>query len=350
MTKRKILGILIIKKVKKVIDTKKIEKLYFFTGITGQLGQALCRYLFNKYNNIGIIGITRNINGPKCKLFNKYNHMVLIQVDKGDQAYLQSLISFYRPDVIGNLSAQSSVAQSLIDPIKTIEDNTYTALSLLECIKNTQNYSPIYFQIGSTEIYKKENLPIFSEINEESEKCPVNPYGLSKLISSNIIDFYNSAHNIKCIEFICSHFISEFQDQRFVVGKIIDYICNFKNQTEKLKLGNIDISKDWTYVDDVCSAIDISLSILSNNYLSTKFNIASYNIATIENIIKLAFETINIKDYKNYIETDPTLYRPNDDKYVFRISSEKLRKLTSWTPRYNLQQAVQKIIKEKSNE
>lgn len=350
MMKRKILGILIIKKVKKVIDTKKIEKLYFFTGITGQLGQALCRYLFSKYKNIGIIGTTRNINGPNCKLFNKYNHMVLIQVDKGDQAYLQSLISFYRPDVIGNLSAQSSVAASLVDPIKTIESNVNTSLSLLECIKNTPSYDPLYFQIGSTEIYKKENITLFSEINEESEKRPTNPYGLSKLISSNIIDFYKLNHNIKCYEFICSHFISEFQDVRFVVGKIIDYVCNFKNQTDKLKLGNINISKDWTYVDDVCSAIDLSLSILNCDYISTKFNITSYNIATIENIIKLAFENINIKDYNNYIEIDPSFYRQNDNNYIFKISSEKLRKLTLWSPKYNLQQAIQKIIKEKTNE
>lgn len=334
-----------------MINTGKIDKLYLFTGISGQLGQALCRYLFNKYKNIGIIGLTRNINGANCNRLKKYNNLVLMQVDKGDQAYLKSLISFHRPDVVGNLAAQSSVGQSLIDPVKTIEDNFNYSLSILESIRQS-NCRPIFLQIGSTEIYKKNNLPIFSEISEDSEKCPGNPYALSKLLSSYSLDYYSTAHEIKCIELICSHFISEFQDTRFVVGKIIDYICNFKNQKEKLKLGNIDISKDWTYADDICSAIDLSLSLpfLDSHYSSLKFNITSYNISSIENIIKLAFESINIKDYHNYIETDSSLYRQNEKNYIYKISSEKFRKLTSWAPRYNLQQAIQKIIKEKTNE
>jgi len=169
-------------------------------------------------------------------------------------------------------------------------------------------------------------------------------------LSSYSLDYYNNFHNILCAEFICSHFISEFQDTRFVVSKILDYICNFKNQTEKLKLGNINIQKDWTYVDDVCSAIDMSLSILKPNHNSLKLNITSYNVASIENIIKLAFENINIKNYNDYIEIDSSLYRPNDDSYFYKISSEKLRKLTSWAPKYNLHQSIQKIIKEKINE
>jgi GDPmannose 4,6-dehydratase len=239
-----------------------MHKVYLFTGITSQLGQALCRYIFSVSPDSYIIGTTRSLSSNVAlNLQKKYKNLILTLVNPEDKPCIQRLVSLYRPDVIGNLLAQSSVGKSFLYPRETYAVNTLCNINLLESMRicselsrATDIYRPIYFNISSAEIYGGDSISK-EEKTEESTFAPSNLYGLSKASAHSAVDLYRKLYNLKCFNFVCTNFISEFQNENFVVSKILNYLVTIKQQKDKLQLGNISSVRDWMYVDDVCKAI-----------------------------------------------------------------------------------------------
>ena len=107
---------------------------------------------------------------------------------------MQKLIDTIRPDHIYNLAAQSSVGQSFINPIETIEFNTISVLNQLEAMKNCSR-STHYYQASSSEMYGAvARLPI----TELTPMHPRSPYAVSKAaahwITVSYRESYTSSH------------------------------------------------------------------------------------------------------------------------------------------------------------
>ena len=328
----------------------KIMTVYLFTGITGQLGQAMCRYIFSKYPDSYIIGTTRNLNSEVAqKMHSEYKNLVLTLVTSQDKPCIKRLVFLYRPDVIGNLGAQSSVSSSFNTPYETYLDNTHLNAAMLEsvrlAVKNMSSYSPTYFNISSSEIYGGTSVSD-KEKTELSPISPLNIYGVSKASSHMLVDTYRSLYNLKCFNFVCTNFISEFQNENFVMSKILSYVANIKKKREKLKLGNISSVRDWLYVDDVCSAVDTCIKNQSYNCFGN-YNISSYNEYPVLELLKKAFLFENNRNYENYIDIDVSNFRLIDTSFC-RINSEKIRRL-GWEPKYDIDSTLKIIIKAKQN-
>lgn len=324
--------------------------IYLLTGITGQLGQAMCRYIFSKYPESYIIGTTRNINSDTIKTMTReYKNLIPTLVTPQDKSFLKRLVFLYRPDVIGNIAAQSSVSSSFNTPSDTYIDNTLLNANILDsvrlAVKNSNSYSPIYFNISSSEIYGGAQ---FSE-EEKTELSPINPvniYGISKASAHMLVDAYRSIYNLKCFNFVCTNFISEFQNENFVMSKILSYVANIEKQKEKLKLGNISSVRDWMYVDDVCSAIETCIKNTSHDSAGN-YNISSYNEYSVLELLKKSFLFEDKVNYENYIDIDLSNFRLIDTTFC-RINSDKLRNL-GWKPKYNIESILKTIIEVKKN-
>lgn len=328
--------------------TKKQPRTYLFTGITSQLGRAFCRYIAANDPNSNIIGTTRNLYSNEAKfLSNTYKNLKLTLVNPENKSFVERLVFLYRPDVIGNLLAQSSVAQSFFSPHETYSTNTLCNINILESIRISNietGYNPIYFNISSSEIYGGDTTGS-CEKTENSPLSPTNFYALSKVSSHKTVDLYREVYKLNCVNFVCTNFISEFQNDKFVIAKILNYTTSLKSQKEKLQLGNIDSIRDWMYVDDVCRAI--FLFILDHpNHGNNNYNISSYQEYSVLDILKKAFLIENVQDYENYINIDVSNFRLNDTKFC-RINSNKIRSHLGWQPQHDIDSILDIIIKAK---
>lgn len=324
--------------------------IYLLTGITGQLGQALCRYIFAKYPDSYIIGTTRDVDSEMSqKLQAQYKNLILTLVPPEDKPCIKRLVFLYRPDVIGNLGAQSSVSSSFGSPYETYLDNTQLNANILESVrlatKNMSSYSPVYFNISSAEIYGGNSVDD-TEKTELSPLSPLNVYGVSKASAHMLVDTYRSLYNLRCFNFVCTNFISEFQNSNFVMSKILSYVATIKQQKEKLNLGNISSVRDWLYVDDVCSAIDTCVKNPAYDCVGN-YNISSYNEYSVLELLKKAFSFENNRNYENYINIDMSNFRLIDTSFC-RVNSAKIRKL-GWSPKHNIDSILKIIIKAKQN-
>ena len=121
------------------------NKKVLISGVTGQDGSNLVRYLLENTNCFIYGGIRRisvlnhenieNIKDPRFKM---------IHLDITDQQSIINGVKSVRPDYIVNFAAQSFVGESWNSPIQTFSTNTLSIIYFLEAMKE---YVPEYREI-----------------------------------------------------------------------------------------------------------------------------------------------------------------------------------------------------------
>ena len=223
-------------------------KIAIVTGITGQDGPYLAKLLLEK--NYKVIGITRSNNNQQM---NGLIHLgiekevIIEECDLTDLSSVVKMIQKYRPTEIYNLAAQSSVGRSFEQPIGTIQFNIISVLNLLEGIKLIDKKIK-YYQASSSEMYGKvANLPI----TETTPMHPLSPYAVSKASAYWIANNYRESYNM----FVCNGVLFNHEsflrsNQFFVKKVIIESIRISKGLQKELRVGNIDIKRDFGHAPE----------------------------------------------------------------------------------------------------
>ena len=113
-----------------------IKKVALITGIYGQDGAYLARFLLNK--NYKVIGIERRSTKSNNWRLERLNIKDKIIIEGANIKEINSLIKIfdkYRVDEVYNLAAKSFVYRSFQDPIETSLVNSIGVLNLLEIIR-----------------------------------------------------------------------------------------------------------------------------------------------------------------------------------------------------------------------
>ena len=163
------------------------KKTALITGITGQDGAYLARFLLKK--NYIVHGIKRrssSLNTSRIDdIYSDPNEtspkLILHYGDMVDSIALMKLIEKIKPDEIYNLAAQSHVAVSFQQPEYTANADALGALRILEIIKNLNLINKTkFYQAGTSEMFGKvQAVPQ----NEKTPFYPRSPYGVAKLFS-----------------------------------------------------------------------------------------------------------------------------------------------------------------------
>ena len=118
-------------------------KTAFITGITGQDGYYLSKFLLEKgYTVHGTIRRSSSINTARIdELISSYQSekkLILHYSDLLDSASIFNLINYIEPDEVYNLAAQSHVSVSFKNPIFTTQTGTLGSLSILEALRRSK--------------------------------------------------------------------------------------------------------------------------------------------------------------------------------------------------------------------
>ena len=110
----------------------------FITGITGQDGAYLSRFLLQKgYRVIGLMrrSASSDVVGERLRWLGILDRVNLVDGDMSDLSSLIRVIADVRPDEIYNLAAQSFVAASWQQPLLTGSVTGLGVVNLLEAIR-----------------------------------------------------------------------------------------------------------------------------------------------------------------------------------------------------------------------
>jgi len=304
-------------------------------GATGQDGQLLADKLIR--NGYSVIGIARTVSNLQKNPLNLLRPKVILgNILDGD--YVLGVINVFKPEIIYNLSGQSSVAKSYLDPVNTIHVNSLGILNVLEAIRKiNQGNRTRVFQASSSEMFGSSNFPL----SEQSNFHPISPYAISKYLAHRICVEYREKNNVFVSTGIMFNHESELHGENFVFQKVIRSLVRIKQGKENnLKLGNLNIERDWGYAGDY---VDAMVKVMEHND-SSDYVIATGKSYTLKNLIEEVTKILGInKTIEELVKIDRKLLRPNDiAKSVGNPT--KIKNEVSWESSIEFTELVSKII------
>ena len=270
---------------------KELNKTALITGITGQDGAYLAKFLLNKnYHVIGCYRRSSTVNFWRLlelEIFGE-SKLVLVDLDITDPMNIYSVVKKYRPNEIYNLAAQSFVASSFENPVVTTNINSLGPLYFLEAIKLIDKNIRFY-QASTSEMYGKIQNP---SQDENTPFYPRSPYAASKLYAHWITINYRESYGIFAACGILFNHESPLRGEEFVTKKITLAVAKIKYGLQKtLYLGNLNARRDWGYAEDYVQGMwQILQAEKPDNYV-----LATGKNETIRNFAVLAFRTADIE-------------------------------------------------------
>lgn len=231
------------------------EKVALITGITGQDGAYLARFLLDKgYVVHGIKRRSSLFNTQRIDDIYQDPHvsdrkLILHYGDLTDTSNIVRIIQESQPDEIYNLGAQSHVAVSFESPEYTANVDAIGTLRILEAIRilNLENKSKFY-QASTSELYgNAAEVPQ----SETTPFYPRSPYGVAKLYAYWITVNYREAYGIFGCNGILFNHESELRGETFVTRKITRALTRIAMGLQDcLYLGNLNARRDWGHAKE----------------------------------------------------------------------------------------------------
>jgi len=313
----------------------------FITGITGQDGYYLTKFLLEKgYIVHGTIRRSSTFNTARIEgLISKYSDEGLLNLyysDLLDSSSLNNLINKVRPNEIYNLAAQSHVAVSFQNPVYTSQTGTLGSISILEAIRSA-DHNIKFYQASSSEMYGGASR---ESLNEDSPLEPKSPYAASKVFAHNITKIYRDSYNIFGTNGILFNHESPHRGETFVTRKITRAVGRIAlGLQNKLTLGNLDASRDWGFAGDYVEA----MWMMMQHDIPSDWVVATGQTQTVKEFAKLAFEEVNL-DWDKYIVISEEYFRPNEVEHLLGDSTKAKNEL-GWTPKTSFKELVTMMVK-----
>lgn len=315
-------------------------KKAFITGITGQDGHYLAKYLLEKgYIVHGTIRRSSSINTERIDnliaTYQPQEKLILHYSDLLDSASIFNLINYIEPDEIYNLAAQSHVSVSFKNPIFTTQTGTLGSLSILEAIRRSKKEIKFY-QASSSEMYGGATR---EKLNEKSKLDPKSPYAVSKVFAHDMTKVYRDSYDLFCTNGILFNHESPYRGETFVTRKITKAVGRISlGLQKKLTLGNLEASRDWGFAGDYVEAMVLMLQ----HDKADDFVIATGETHTVKEFAELAFKHVGL-NYEDYVQTDKKYFRPNEVEYLLGDYT-KAKKELNWEPKTSFVELVEMMV------
>lgn len=315
-------------------------KRVIITGITGQDGAYLTDFLLEKgYSVIGLLRKDRETNLRNIEYLGLGGKIKLLKADLLNFSDIVEILEHYNIDEFYNLAAQSSVASSFKQPLETINFNIISTAGILEAIRIV-NPKIKYYQASSSEMYgnvKKENLPI----NEKFPLNPISPYGVSKAASHLLTINYRRSYNIFAVCGICFNHESVLRSNNFVTKKIINTAVKISmGLAKELKLGNLNVFRDWGYAPKYVEAMWLMLQ----QNKAENFIVSSGKAYSLEEFTQKVFKRLNL-NFNKFVKIDKTLFRPYDLEVNYGDNS-KVKKKLKWEYNISFDELIKLLVGE----
>jgi GDPmannose 4,6-dehydratase len=314
------------------------SKTAMITGVNGQDGSYLSELLISKgYRVIGLKRRTSSFSTERIDhlLMNAASktQFILHYYDLNDGVVIRELLRKYQPDEFYNLAAQSHVAVSFQLPEYTSECIAGGTLRILEAIK-TESPRTRFYQASSSEMFGDSKDRDENGYTEKSILKPVSPYAVAKTHAHHMVALYRDAYGMHASSGILFNHESPRRGETFVTRKITMAAARIAEGLQKtLRLGNLDAKRDWGFAGDYVEGMWLMLQ----QEKPDDYVIATGQTHTVREFLSEVFEYSGLGDWKEFVNIDPTLLRPNEVPFLLGDSS-KARRVLGWQPKVGMRE------------
>jgi GDPmannose 4,6-dehydratase len=282
------------------------EKRALICGVTGQDGAYLARFLLGR--DYRLFGTTRGdpaAGVPNLQRLGVADGVTMLRMDPVSPAEAAAAIRAAAPAEIYYLAAQSSVWRSFEAPVAAFEGSAIGLINLLEAARAEAPDARL-FNAASGDCFGE--APAQAPITEQSPFRPRSPYAAAKCAGHHALAVARLAYG----QFACSGFLftheSPLRPEAFAVGKAIAAARRIAaGAGETLRLGNVDIVRDWGWAPTYVEAMWAMLQQPDPR----DFVLASGESHSLAALVEQIFAALGL-DWRDHVEAGAQPPRPSD--------------------------------------
>lgn len=305
------------------------------TGGAGFIGSNFVYYMLDKYKDYKIFcldSLTYAGNLSTLKKAMENENFSFVKGDITDREFVFSLFEKENFDIVVNFAAESHVDRSIEQPDVFLKTNIMGTQVLLDASKKFDVKR--YHQVSTDEVYG--DLPLDRPDLFFTEETPIHtssPYSASKASADLLCLAYHRTYGMPVTISRCSN---NYGPYHFPEKLIPLMIANALNDKELPVYGNGLNVRDWLYVEDHCSAIDI---IIHKGKIGEVYNVGGHNEKANIDIVKIILKILKKPESLITYVTDR---KGHDMRYA--IDPKKIHTELGWLPQTKFEDGIVKTV------
>lgn len=306
------------------------------TGGAGFIGSNFIYYELDKYAEDRIVcidALTYAGNLETLEEALKNERLVFYRGDIADGEFVNGVFAKEHPDIVVNFAAESHVDRSIEAPDIFLRTNVIGTMTLLEACRNYGIQR--FHQVGTDEVYG--DLPLDRTDLFFTEETPIHtssPYSASKAAADLLVLAYHRTYGLPVTISRCSNNYGPYHFPE----KLIPLMISRALADESLPVyGSGENVRDWLYVKDHCSAIDLVMRKGRNGEV---YNIGGHNERTNLQVVKTILKELGKPETLiTYVKDRPG----HDMRYA--IDPTKIRSELGWQPETSFDDGIKQTIR-----
>ena len=301
------------------------------TGSSGFIGSHLTEYLVER--GYEVVAFDRYNNNNHYGWLEKSKYKKKIEFILGDIRDYDSVNKAMKGcQSVMHLAALIGIPYSYISPTAYIKTNVEGTLNILESAKNLKLKQVII--TSTSEVY---GTAIKKKLSENDELKAQSPYAASKIAADQLSLSYYRSFGLPVKIIRPFNTFGPRQSARAVIPSIITQALS-KN---KIKIGNLNTTRDFLYVEDLCAAYEKILK--SKKLLGQVTNVGVDSEISIKKLISKISKILKIKLIP---VVEKKRVRPHKSEVLrLKCDNTKIKKMTNWKPKYEIDEGLSKLIK-----
>lgn len=305
------------------------------TGGAGFIGSNFVFYQLKNHPEDRVICLDKlTYAGNLSTLEPVMNHknFRFVKVDIADREAVYNLFEEEKPDIVVNFAAESHVDRSIENPEIFLQTNILGTQVLMDACRKYGIKR--YHQVSTDEVYG--DLPLDRTDMFFTEDTPIHtssPYSASKASADLLVLAYYRTYKLPVTITRCSNNYGPYHFPE----KLIPLVISRALADESIPVyGKGENVRDWLYVEDHCSAIDL---VIRKGREGEVYNIGGHNEKTNLEVVKSILSYLGKPESLiNYV-TD----RPGHDMR-YAIDPAKIHNELGWLPATKFEDGIKKTI------
>jgi dTDP-glucose 4,6-dehydratase len=301
------------------------------TGGAGFIGSNFIRYMLAKYPSYQIVNLDKLTYAGNLKNLDGVDghpHYRFIKGDIVDAPLVGALAK--DADVIINFAAESHVDRSIENPFAFIDTDVKGTYTLIEAAREAKHQR--FIQISTDEVYGDREGK--GKADESEALHAGSPYAASKAAADLLVLAAHRTYGFPGMITRCTNNYGPYQYPE----KIIPLFITNALEDKPLPLyGDGQQIRDWLYVDDHCSAIDL---VLHEGKAGEVYNIGAEQDPEITNV-QLTRHILRLAGKPDAL-IQPFKDRPGHDRR-YAVNSLKIRSL-GWRPLTGFSEGIERTV------
>lgn len=305
----------------------------FVTGGAGFIGSNFIYHMLDKHPNYQIVcldSLTYAGNMETLEDALKNPKFKFVKIDITDRENIFKLFESEKPDIVVNFAAESHVDRSIVNPEIFLKTNILGTQVLMDACRKYGITR--YHQVSTDEVYG--DLPLDRPDLFFTEETPIHtssPYSASKASADLLVLAYHRTYGLPVTISRCSN---NYGPYHFPEKLIPLMIANVLNDKPLPVYGDGKNVRDWLYVEDHCSAIDL---IIHNGRVGEVYNIGGHNERTNLEVVETIIRTLGKGEIKFVKDR-----AGHDRRYA--IDPAKIHRELGWLPQTTFEDGIRRTI------